>query len=118
MTSAFDEEIEAYREHLAVYQKSQSRPARTGPRSMTIEDTQRIIDEKTRERNNAQGAGKGQSEQWGIRALDLTNQFRTGHSLPTLSWNQALHDIAMEHCVAMADGIVPVGHANFDKRSS
>jgi len=40
---------------------------------MTIEDTQRIIDEQTRERNNASGAGKGQSEQWGIRALDLTN---------------------------------------------
>ena len=84
---------------------------------MTIEDTQRIIDEQTRERNNAQGAGRGQSEQWGIRALDLTNQFRKGHNLPALSWNQALHDIAMEHCVAMADGKVPIGHANFDIRS-
>ena len=29
---------------------------------MTLEDTQRIIDGQTRERNNAQGAGKGQSE--------------------------------------------------------
>lgn len=85
---------------------------------MTIEDTQRIIDEQTRERNNAQGAGKGQSEQWGIRALDLTNQFRKGHQLPALSWNQALHDIAMEHSIAMADGVVPIGHANFDVRSS
>ena len=54
---------------------------------MTLEDTQRLIDQQTRERNNAEGAGKGQSEQWGIRALDLTNQFRAGHQLPALSWN-------------------------------
>ena len=73
VTSAFDAELAAYEEHLSVYNNSQKRPARTGPRSMTLEDTQRIIDEKTRERNNASGAGKGQSEQWGIRALDLTN---------------------------------------------
>ena len=46
---------------------------------MTIEDTQRIIDERTRRDNNAQSAGRGQSEQWGIRALDLTNKFRQGH---------------------------------------
>ena len=85
---------------------------------MTLEDTQRLIDQQTRERNNAEGAGKGQSEQWGIRALDLTNQFRAGHQLPALSWNQPLHDIAMKHCVAMADGVVPIGHANFDKRAS
>ena len=28
-----------------------------------------------------------------------------------------MHDIAMEHCVAMADGKVPVGHANFNERN-
>ena len=62
VTAAFDAEIEAYREHLSVYNKSQTKPARTGPRSMTLEDTQRIIDEKTRSRNNAESAGRGQSE--------------------------------------------------------
>lgn len=55
---------------------------------MTIADTQEIIDRETRERNNAQSAGKGTSEQWGVHALDLTNQFRKSEmNLPSLSWN-------------------------------
>ena len=62
VTSAFDAELKAYEEHLSVYNKTKTKPARTGPRSMTLEDTQRIIDENTRKRNNADGAGKGQSE--------------------------------------------------------
>lgn len=44
VTSAFDEEIEAYREHLNVYNKSRTQKKRTGPRHMTLEDTQRILD--------------------------------------------------------------------------
>jgi uncharacterized protein YkwD len=83
------------------------------PRVMTLADSQALLDKETRERNNAQAAGKGQSEQWGIRALDLTNQFRQQNNLPALSWNQALHDIAMGHCVNMAEGRCPVGHDGF-----
>ena len=48
----------------------------------------------------------------------MTNEFRKGHSLPALSWNQELHDIAMEHCIAMADGKVPIGHDGFNDRSA
>ena len=84
---------------------------------MDLADLQEIIDKETREKNNAQAAGKGQSEQWGIRALDMTNQYRkTESNLPSLSWNQALHDIAMEHCVNMAEGRCPIGHDGFGDR--
>jgi uncharacterized protein YkwD len=54
---------------------------------MTLADSQALIDNERRKANNAQAAGKGQSEQWGIRALELTNQFRLQNNLPTLSWN-------------------------------
>ena len=43
---------------------------------ITVADLQKQIDEETNARNRAQGAGKSQQEQWGIRALDLTNKFR------------------------------------------
>ena len=33
-----------------------------------------------------------------------------------LSWNQELHDIAMTHCVNMAEGRCPVGHDGFSER--
>jgi len=59
-----------------MYKGSKAERDRTQPRMMTIADSQALLDKETRERNNAQAAGKGQSEQWGIRALDLTNQFR------------------------------------------
>lgn len=100
-------------DHLKVYQSSQERDRYTRPKMMTIADTQALIDKETRERNNAESAGKGQSEQWGIRSLDLTNEFRAGHQLPALRWNQELHDIAMTHCVNMAEGKCPVGHDGF-----
>ena len=76
-------------------------------------------------RNNATFAG-GQgtnSENWGVRCLDLTNRFRAatneGHpgNLPALKWNQALHDIALEHSINMAEGRVPFGHGGFDERA-
>jgi uncharacterized protein YkwD len=38
-------------------------------------------------RNNAQGAGKGDSERMGVRALELTNNFRKAHGLSPLTWN-------------------------------
>ena len=78
-----------------------------------------MIDQETRQRNNAQSAGKGPSEQMGIRALDLTNKFRKeqGKS-PMLSWNQQLHDIAMTHCVNMATGKCPIGHDGFQQRNN
>eukprot|EP00347_Sterkiella_histriomuscorum_P004564 403359984 len=86
--------------------KLQTRKCR---RVITTADLQKKIDEETRFKNNAQSAGKGDSERWGIRALELTNQFRAQHGLPALSWNQALHDIAQPHNVNMATGKVPVG---------
>lgn len=87
-------------------------------RMQTIEDSQALIDKETRERNSAQSAGKGQSEQWGIRALDLTNQFRKKtENLPYLKWNQELHDIAMTHSQNMAHGKVPFGHDGFKERN-
>jgi hypothetical protein len=47
----------------------------------------------------------------------MTNEFRKQNgNLPSLSWNQALHDIAMEHCVNMAEGRCPVGHDGFKDR--
>ena len=55
--------------------------------------------------------------------MDLTNKFRAGKSewheggLRGLQWNQQLHDIALQHSKDMADGRVPFGHANFDKRN-
>ena len=45
-------------------------------RIFTTADIQKKIDDETRWKNNAQAAGKGDSERWGIRALELTNQFR------------------------------------------
>lgn len=53
----------------------------------------------------------------GRRALELTNEFRAKAKLPQLVWEQALHDVALTHSAAMADGSVPFGHANFDKRN-
>lgn len=44
-----------------------------------------------------------ESEKMGMICLELTNKFRAskneGHlgGLPALAWNQALHDIALEH---------------------
>jgi len=83
---------------------------------VTTQDLQNKIDSETKFRNNAIAIGKGDSERWGLRALDLTNQFRATHNLPALSWNQQLHDIAMGHSKNMADGIVPVGHEGFKDR--
>lgn len=100
-----------------MYSGSRADREQRRPRVMTLEDSQALLDQETRERNNAQAAGKGQSEQWGIRALDLTNQFRHQHQLPALSWNQALHDIAMEHCINMATGKCSVGHDGFSQRA-
>ena len=60
---------------------------------VTVDDLQKKIDEETRMRNNAMGAGRGESEKWGIRCLELTNQFRDskkeGHEggKPALAWN-------------------------------
>lgn len=59
--------------HFYIGSKEQADRYRKRPRQMTLADSQALLDKETRERNNAQAAGKGQSEQWGIRALDLTN---------------------------------------------
>ena len=97
--------------HLKNFNRWSARPKQ---RMRTIEDSQAAIDKETRERNYAQNAGRGQSEQWGVRALDLTNKFRKSDSnLPALAWNQQLHDIAMTHSIDMATGKVPFGHEGF-----
>ena len=72
-------------------------------------------------RNRAHGAGS-QSEMLGIRALDLTNQFRAatneGHegNKPALRWSKELHDIAMTHSKNMGTGKVPFSHDGFNER--
>ena len=51
---------------------------------------------------------------WGIRALELTNQFRAKNNLHPLRWNQNLCDIGMDHSRDMANGTVPISHQGFD----
>lgn len=111
------------------YKKLQEqRYRRNRPKTVTVADLQKKIDEETRMRNNAHfvgkdGRGGGDSERWGLRCLELTNQFRAstneGHAgnKPALAWSQPLHDIAYEHSVNMAEGRVPFGHAGFDDRA-
>ena len=81
---------------------------------VTVNDLQKQIDQETNARNNAQGAGKSMQEQWGIRALDLTNKFRAKEgNRSALAWSQPLHDIAMVHSKNMAEGKVPFSHEGF-----
>ena len=54
----------------------------------------------------------------GIRALELTNNFRKEHNLPALSWNQALHDIGAVHSQDMGVGKVPFSHDGFSDRAN
>ena len=49
-------------EHLKLYKKSQEKDRQAKPKMMTLEDTQKLIDQETRQRNNAESAGKGNSE--------------------------------------------------------
>eukprot|EP00347_Sterkiella_histriomuscorum_P010826 403374778 len=111
-------QLDTYMDQIKYYREMQRQNFRQENigRVITTADLQKKIDEETRFKNNAQSAGKGDSERWGIRALELTNQFRAQHGLPALSWNQALHDIAQPHNVNMATGKVPVGHDGFNER--
>lgn len=52
----------------------------------------------------------------GKRTLKYSNEFRAKHDLPACTWNLQLCNIAKEHCDAMADGKVPIGHDGFNKR--
>ena len=52
----------------------------------------------------------------GIRALELSNNFRATEGKPALTWNDELYKIAMTHSKNMADGVVPVGHDGFKDR--
>lgn len=72
----------------------------------------------------------------GLRALDLTNDFRRSQKLPPLKWNQALHNVGLVHSkgtmarglaslaltrryaasIDMGQGRVPFSHDGFDKR--
>ena len=54
----------------------------------------------------------------GMKALELTNEFRKSHQLPALLWSQALHDIAMEHSYNMHEKRVKFGHDGFSERSA
>ena len=111
------------------YKKMQERKwFQRQPKVITVDDLQAKIDVEVRQRNNAlfvgkDGKGGGDSEKWGIRCLEMTNRFRAEKSkwhegkLPALSWNQALHDIALQHSINMADGKVPFGHAGFNDRA-
>jgi len=53
-------------------QRQNFRKQNTG-KIITTADLQKKIDEETRFKNNAMAAGAGDSERWGIRALEFTN---------------------------------------------
>ncbi|CDW73897.1 scp-like extracellular [Stylonychia lemnae] len=110
--------LESYMDQIKYYREMQRRNYRQEQvgKVITSQDLQKKIDDETRFKNNATAAGKGDSERWGIRALELTNQFRASHGLPALSWNQQLHDIGQPHNVNMATGKYPVGHEGFKER--
>ena len=52
----------------------------------------------------------------GIRALELSNNFRQTEGKSALIWNDQLYEIAMEHSKNMAEGKVPIGHDGFQDR--
>lgn len=120
-----NDQLDTYLGQMQHYKKMQQRKWITRPKKMvTIDDLQKKIDEDIKIRNNGYYAGKGtNSENWGIRCLDLTNKFRAatdeGHegNKSALKWDQALHDIALEHSINMAEGRVPFGHGGFDNRA-
>jgi len=56
------------------------------------------------------------SNQFGKQMLNLTNEFRAKNRLPKLNWDQSLANIARVHCIRMAEGKVPFGHAEFNNR--
>ncbi len=82
-------QLDTYMDQLKYYRDSQKQSfsKQNAGKVVTTADLQKKIDEDTRFKNNAKSAGAGDSERWGIRALDLTNQFRAAHGLPALSWN-------------------------------
>jgi len=55
---------------------------------------------------------------FGLRCLELTNQFRKSNGLQPCVWSQELCDIGMPHSQDMAHGRVPFSHVGFDRRSS
>lgn len=54
----------------------------------------------------------------GMRAVELTNDYRQTQHRPALAWNAALAAIATEHSAAMAAGKVPFGHDGFAGRTA
>ncbi|KAL0482544.1 hypothetical protein AKO1_014453 [Acrasis kona] len=96
-------------------------------RSMTISDLskkdQLIIDSKAGTWSSKQDSRVNTIENTfydvnkiGLKALELTNAFRSEQKLPHLKWSQALCDIGRIHSDDMAEKKVPFGHAGFEKR--
>ena len=77
-----------------------------------------MCDEDIRKQVGAAATGASDQVRWGIRAVQLTNEFRAKHNLSPLMWNQNLCDVGMEHSKNMADGVVPFSHQGFDQRSN
>lgn len=53
---------------------------------------------------------------WGEEALYLTNKYRREANLSDLEWSQELFELAMEHSINMAEGVVPFSHNGFNDR--
>ncbi len=68
-------ELDAYMDQLKYYRDSQNHSFKkqNAGKVVTTADLQKKMDEEIRIKNNAHFAGAGDSERWGIRALDLTN---------------------------------------------
>ena len=70
-----NQQLDTYVDQIKYYRDMRNKQYRQGfqGRVFTTADIQKKIDDETRFRNNATAAGKGDSERWGIRALELTN---------------------------------------------
>ncbi len=61
-----------------------------------------------------------ETEDWGMRVLELTNDIRAEHNLTPLVWDDTLASLAKEHCEDMADRgyfshNTPEGKSPFDR---
>ena len=53
------------------------------------------------------------SKEWGYRAHEVTNRYRSSKGLTTLDWSDDLHEIAFQRCKEVATRVTPFGQTNF-----
>ena len=65
---------------------------------------------------NLSGSPHEISAAYGMKAMVLSNQFRLENNLNELMWSTELHNIAFDHSLTMAMGVVPFGHDGMEQR--